>query len=42
MRLWPDEREELKQAVITGIVTALEFVGMWAILMVPVAIVIGG
>ena len=40
--MWPDEREELKQAIIAGIVTALEFVAMWAILMVPVAIVIGG
>ena len=42
MRLWSEEREELKQAVVAGIISALEFVAMWAILMVPVAIVIGG
>ena len=37
MRLWPDEREELKQAVVAGIISALEFVGIWALMMVPVA-----
>lgn len=36
MRLWPDEREELKQAVVAGIISALEFIGIWALMMVPV------
>ena len=40
--MWPEEREELKQAIIAGIVTALEFVAMWAVLMVPVVMSIGG
>ena len=36
MRLWSDEREELKQAVVAGIISALEFIGIWALMMVPV------
>ena len=37
MRLWPDEKEELKNAVIELTIAALEFIAMWAALMVPVA-----
>ena len=40
--MWPEEKEELKRAVTELVLAALEFIAMWAILMVPVAIVIGG
>ena len=40
--MWPDEREELKRAAIELVLAVLEFVAMWAVLMVPVVMSIGG
>ena len=40
MKMWKNERIELRNNIIDGVITVATYLGTWALLMIPIANII--